>query len=209
MGPDIVEEGPSQNTPLTFILGEGTKVALRPYFSNKPFFVTVKEKTRLLNGLSVSFIVDLPPILKFEIPGNIALDQAMPFSLSSTWLGYDTTTGILCNSLPCSLIPITNTQIPEAAPGLIRCTINIKNHSKANLDLDHLLINPEQLNIYEHKGQLFSSILYLNVPGNNLKVDVHRANDPSWNLLTPSVKNDLGELIVQWGIDMIKNLTNI
>jgi hypothetical protein len=71
------------------------------------------------------------------------------------------------------------------------------------------VIYPEQLNIYEQNGDLFSSILNIDFPGNNLKMSIHRTNDPNWNLLTPCVKNDLGELIAQWGIGMIKSLTQL
>ncbi|MDR2149265.1 MAG: hypothetical protein LBO67_00260 [Spirochaetaceae bacterium] len=208
-GGPFIGEGPGQEAPITGTWGEGMLATLRPYFSTKPYFVTVKERTRLLNGITVSFSVDLPPVLKFELPGDIVLAQAMPFSVSATWFGTDTTAGILCHSLPGALVPLGDTPLPAAPVPLIRSMITIKNHSKTTLDLDHLVIYPKQLAVYEQNGHLFSSILNLDFPGSSLRVDIPRAHDPNWNLLTPGVKSDLGELIVQWGIGMIKNLTQL
>jgi hypothetical protein len=187
--------------------GAGERVSLRPYLAT-PYVATLRENARLFSGATASFVVDLPPLLKIECCPDVALAEAMPFTLSKTWFGADPAEGSLYFSLPKAVLPLANVTEERPAP-LVRCAITLKNTAKTSFDLRYLVIQPKSLSIYTHEGRLIADSLELEYNGIDLKMTVREQRNAAYTLLTAGVKTDLGEEFIHWGVDIIKNLTRL
>jgi hypothetical protein len=198
---------PPHDLSIASTWGVDGRVSLRPYLP-LPYFTTLHEKTRILPGVTVPFIVDLPPLLKIECSPNIALAEAMPYEVSKTWFGDDTTTGCLYYSLPSAVLPAASDAADYPA-ALVRCAITLKNTSKLPFDLRYLLIYPKSLSIYARGSQLVSDNLDFEYTGTDLKMNVLKQQTAGRALLTVGSKADPGEEFMRWSVDIIKNLTRL
>ncbi|QQO09721.1 hypothetical protein [Breznakiella homolactica] len=224
-GPE--EADPPDDMETVFSIGKGKRIALRPYLSDKPYLVSVQNSIRLLPGAETRFDVTLPPVVRFEITKDETLAEAMPLRLSETWFG-DTMSGTLCVSLPTSLVPrVRNTpaggepenseaeQDPESilfsdALSLIHCEMVVRNISKVPMDLDHLAIYTDILNVYEYKDHLISDTVVMDgLSGGELKMFVRTRSHPAYKKITSGTRGGVGEVLIHRGVDFLKTLTAI
>jgi hypothetical protein len=209
-------EAPPANLSIASTWGVDGRVSLRPYLP-MPYFTTLREKTRILPGVTVPFIVDMPPLLKIECSPNIALAEAMPYEVSKTWFGDDTTTGNLYYSLPGAVhLAVSDTvgvatvsDTADYPAALVRCAITLRNTSKLPFDLRYLLIYPKSLSIYVHGWHLVTDSLEFEYTGTDLKMNVRKQQTADCALLTAGSKADPGEEFMRWSVDIIKNLTRL
>jgi hypothetical protein len=212
-GPFLAEKPESKDSAFSFVIGKAKKAALRPYLSGLPYLVTVKDDTRLLPGAETRFDVMLPPLLRFELsPHEAPLTEQMPFLLSHTWFG-DSMEGILCQSLPPLLLPLSNeTKIPAAnehMQSLIHCELLVRNTSKAAIDVKQAAIYTELLNVYEKDGELETDEVILDsLSDGNLKMSIHHGQKKGWKKLS-SNNSGMSEVFIRRGANFLKSMTSI
>ncbi|MDR2418909.1 MAG: hypothetical protein LBD79_07620 [Treponema sp.] len=199
-------EAPSSELAVSSAWGVGERISLRPYLP-MPYFVTLRKPVRLLTGHEARFTVDLPPLFKIECCPDIALTEFMPYTLSKTWFGENTSEGSLYLSLPNALRPWA-TEDDERPASLARCAITVRNTAKNAFDLRYLAIYPRPLSIYAHYGSLLTDELEFEYTGSDFKMNVKQpGGKPS--LLTAGVKTDPGDELLRRSMDIIHHITRI
>ena len=140
-GPEAVEA--PEDCAVSFVVGRGKRVALRPHLSEMPYLIVARDDVRILPGSESRFQVALPPVVRFETEGGDVLAESMPFTLSNTWFG-DKSGGTLCISMPTALDPRCRGEIEESdgcgstdslhgsldrSGALVHCEIVVRNDS--------------------------------------------------------------------------------
>jgi hypothetical protein len=197
-------QAPSSDLAVAAAWGAGERVSLRPYLP-MAYFVTLREPARLFTGHEARFIVDLPPLFKIECCPDIALSEFMPYTLSKTWFGEDTSEGSLYLSLPNALIPWSVRGDDYPAP-LARCPITVRSTAKNAFNLSYLVIYPRPLSIYAHHGRLLTDQLELEYTGSDFKMNVKPPNG-NLTMLTAGVKTDPGDELFRRSMDIIHHIT--
>ncbi|MDR2536710.1 MAG: hypothetical protein LBC46_00220 [Treponema sp.] len=200
------EQAPSSELAVASTWVAGEWVSMRPYLPT-PYFVTLGKPVRLLTGHEARFIVDLPPLFKFECGPDITLAEFMPYTLSKAWFGENTSEGSLYLSLPNALTPWSD-QNDEQPASLARCAITVKNTAKTAFDLSYLVIYPRPLSIYAHHGYLLTDQLELEYTGNDLKVNVKQPKGKP-TMLTSGIKTDPGDELFRRSMDIIHHITRL
>lgn len=172
-----------------FIVAAGREVILRPYFYEKPYYIQFLPKIRLLPEAETRLDLALPPVLRLELAGELELLQFAPFLLSETWAGDDTMSGSLCISLP---VPSPVSSF-KGVSSFIYGELIFRNHTKATLDIDHLVLSANSLNIYEKEGRLLcESIIVDTNGGGELKVNPRPGIPEGYRTLTTAKKTGWG-----------------
>ncbi|MDR1400469.1 MAG: hypothetical protein LBJ41_11145 [Treponema sp.] len=197
---------PSSEYVVASAWGVGERVSLRPYLP-APYFATTRTPVRLLAGHEARFIVDLPPLFKLECCPDIALAEFMPYTLSKTWFGENTSEGDLYLSLVNALMPWSDGNNEHPA-SLARCDITVRNMAKSAFDLSYLVIYPRLLSIYMEHGRLLTDHLELEYTGSDLKMNVKQPNGKP-AMLTAGVKTDPGDELFRRSMDIIHHITRL
>jgi hypothetical protein len=202
--------------------GSPPRAALRPVFPEKPFLVNLPDRPRLFPGVELPLNLELPPLLKLTVfpppalpgepPGEPASAGAAvsgetlftftPFPLNETWYGDTTMKGVLCLSLSVSAGEGAD---PEGA--LVRCGALIQNRTKAILELSQFPLYAGELSIYQKEGALVTDTPVLDASENgNFRVSLR---SPGGVLVAEGNKNGVGDLLIQRGSRIIKNITGL
>ncbi|WP_304225055.1 hypothetical protein [Gracilinema caldarium] len=223
-GPEPVEH-PGQS-PVSFAVSRGEKVALRPYYANRPYLITVRNEIKLLPGAEARFSVALPPLLRFELEDGTVLAEKQHFNLSPTWFG-DKTSGDLCLSLPLMLDPQCKGEVPtkegsdgntgidiksaaSACKSLIHCDIIVRNVSKNELDLKRFAIYTDLMNIYEQDGFLTGDTVLIDTTADGgLRMSVDSGAHRNRKKVHTGNRSGLSELLVRRGMNFLKSITGM
>jgi hypothetical protein len=204
------EEVPPEGLPGSVMVGPGTAVALRPVLSEKPYLVIMQEKLCLVPAAEAHFTLLFPPAVSFETMDNQQITAFTPFTCSKAWFGDDTTSGVLCVSLPSRCIILHHEDTPIFPPSLILCPLVIRNRSKTPLELDRLAIYTEPLNIYEDAGYLWTDTVALDSTlGGNIEMNVLPEIPGSYRKIREAARSDPGDFLIRQGADFIKNITSL
>lgn len=211
---------------ISFAVGKGTQVALRPHFGTLPYLFTLRNEVRLLPGAEVRFSVALPPLLRFELEDGTILGEKQLFNLSPTWFG-DKLSGNLCASLPLALdsrskdeIESTDTMLENAdldllartgeCKSLIHTEILVRNTTKSELDLKRLALFTELMNIYEYEGKLFGDQILIDTGAEgSLRMSVKESSHRNWKKIHTGNKTGLSEVLVRRGVNFLKSITGM
>jgi hypothetical protein len=223
-GPEPVEH--PGVAAVSFAVGSGKKVALRPHFANKPYLITVRNEVRLLPGAEARFSVALPPLLRFELEDGTVLAEKQLFNLSPTWFG-DKESGNLCLSLPLMLDPQCKGEVEtlEATDGntgvdnltkvsnckaLIHCDMVVRNSTKNKLDLKRLAIFTDLMSIYEQDGMLLSDTVLIDTTiEGGLRMSVDEGPHKNRKKVHAGNRSGLSELLVRRGMNFLKVITGM
>jgi len=223
-GPEPVEQ--PGLAAVSFAVGSGKRVALRPHFANKPYVITVRNEVRLLPGAEARFSVALPPLLRFELEDGTVLAEKQLFNLSPTWFG-DKESGDLCLSLPLMLDPQCKGKVEtlEATDGntsvdnlsklskckaLIHCDMVVRNSTKNELDLKRLAIFTDLMSIYEQDGMLLSDTVLIDTTNEGgLRMRVDESSHRNMKKIHTGNKSGLSEQLVRHGVNFLKVITGI
>lgn len=222
-GGPVPAEAPQADSGISFAVGRGKKVGLRPYLSGRPYLVTVQDDIRILPGAETRFDVVLPPLLRFELfSREEPLGEKMPFILSDSWFG-DTMSGVLCHSLPSLLIPRCNgnTFCSRDARGFILgtntdsmamvcCELLVRNTSRVVMDLKRVAIYTDMLNVYEKDGKLLTEDVTIDsLSDGSLKMSINHGQKKGYRKLTSSLNGGISEVLVRRGVEFLKSVTSI
>lgn len=207
---------------VSYAIGKGKKIALRPYLSARPYLVTVQDDVRILPGAETRFKVVLPPLLRFEFPSLEYLGEKMPLILSGSWFG-DTMSGVLCHSLPSLLVPGTdgNTFSARDVRGavlenatdsrvMVHCDLLVSNTSKTVMDLKRVAIYTDLLNVYEKEDALVTEdVIIDSLNDGSLKMSVNRGHRKGLKKLSSSLNGGISEVLIRRGVEFLRNITSI
>lgn len=223
-GPEPVEH--PGTAVVSFAVGKGKKVALRPHYANKPYLITVRNEVRLLPGAEARFTVALPPLLCFELEDGTVLAEKQLFNLSPTWFG-DKDAGNLCLSLPLMLDPQCKGEVEteEETDGitgletrsrtaecksLIHCDLVVRNSTKNELDLKRLAIFTDLMNIYEENGLLYGDTVLIDTTNDGgLRMSIDGGPHKNRKQIHTGNRSGISEVLVRRGINFLKVITGI
>ncbi|MDR3343682.1 MAG: hypothetical protein LBT14_13060 [Treponema sp.] len=221
----VGEIAPPASLPTIMAAGKGEQVSLHPYVFKKPYFLTLQDKVRLLPDMEVRFNVALPPVLQFELAGD-CLTEGMPFLLAETWDGDDTMSGVLCAVIPQlirpfyygaleSLPPGSSLTAPDApdrfkAGSLIHGEVILRNRSKGALDLDHLVIYTESIDLFEHEGRLICDVVIVDaLGGGDLRMNTPSVVPKGYRKISAGIKDGVGDRLIRHGAGFLRNITTL
>lgn len=213
------EEAPApESLPITLGAGKGEAISLHPYIAKQPYFLSLGDKLCLFPGMEVRFNLALPPQVQFELSGE-CLARTMPFLLPETWDGDDTMSGMLCYALPRPQAPFYYGAIESLPPGssltegsradvLIHSEVILRNRTKATLDLDHLVIDTETIDLFEHEGRLIGDVVIVDaLGGGDLRVNTPSVVPAGYRKISAGSKDGLGNRLIRHGAGFLKNIT--
>jgi hypothetical protein len=178
-----------QEPPGYFAAASGGEAALRPCFYEKPYYLNFREKVRLMPEAEIRLDLALPPVLRLELAGELDLLRFTPFLLSESWAGDDTMAGFLGVSLPAGFPPSSFT----GASSFIHGELILCNHAKTALELDHLVLYTNSLNIYEKEGRLLCETVTVDAnSGGELKVNPRPGAPEGYSVITTAKKAGWG-----------------
>ncbi|MDR2551929.1 MAG: hypothetical protein LBD31_02015 [Treponema sp.] len=138
-----------------------------------------------------------------------------PFILNETWYGGDTMRGMICLSLSAAPDP-GDSENPEAAEGpgteeddtILHCDILIRNRAKTVMEVEKFPLYGAGLSLYEKDGQFLTGTPVIDFCGNGNFSMGCRAPEGAL-LLAEGLKESVGELLIQQGSRIIKNITGM
>jgi hypothetical protein len=204
-GPE--EALPPESLASTLSLGLGDRVTLCPSLSHKPYLAVLENKTLLFPETEIVLNIFFPPLLQFELSPTLILAGFMPFTLRETWVGSDTSSGVLCLALP-SFLVLRGKEPPEPWGALIRGRIILRNRSRDPVDISRFIIYTETLAVYEEENRLYSDELTMEfLAGGDLRIN-DRAPDKRMNQIRPD-RYSARDVFIRRGADFIKKITGI
>lgn len=221
-GPE--KASPHSDLEVSFGVGLGSRVALRPRLSEIPYLIMVRNHVRLLPGSEASFSIALPPLLRFELEGGKVLLEGQPFKVSQTWFG-DKTAGNLCLSLPMSLDPQCAGEQQDAAANtpagstpstryttcrsLVQCRLVVRNASKEPVDLDRFAIFTDMINIYLQGDRLVTdTVTIIATQDGSLQTRIEKS-PASLPILQPAARSGTSEFLLKRGVSFLKSIAGL
>jgi hypothetical protein len=176
---------PPGELPGYVVASSGRKAALRPYFYEKPYYITFREKVCLAPEAETRLDLALPPVFQLEPAGEPELFRFTPFPLSEAWAGDNTMSGFLCASLPARLLPPDF----QALSSFIHGELIFRNHTKTVLEIERLVLNTNSLGVYEKAGRLRCETAVVDTNGGGeLKVNFLPGAPEGYGAVTPAKK---------------------
>jgi len=212
-----------EHLPISFAVGPGRKVALRPRLGDMPYLVSARNDVRILPGAEAWFTIALPPLVRFEIEGGQILFESSPFTTGLTWFG-DKTAGSLCLSLPLELDPECHNE-NEGRSGddslagssrylscrsLVQCRMVVRNLSKEAIDLKRMAIYTDLINLYLKDDMVVSdTVVVVGTADGSLQTSI---DDKAYRGL-PKVRSaphpGLSEVLVRRGVSFLKAIAGL
>jgi hypothetical protein len=199
-------EPPPGDLPECFAVGTGRKVALRPCFYEKPYYINFRDKIRMMPETETRLDLALPPVLRLELAGELELIRFTPFLLSEAWSGEDSMSGFLCASLPACSHPSDFT----GASSFIHGELIFRNLTKAIMDIDRLILYTNPLGIYEKEGRLCCETITADInSGGEFKINLRPGAPEGYETIIAPKKNGMGNILIRRSADLIKNIAGI
>ncbi len=144
-----------------FFSGDERKLKLTPVVPDKPLVILLQSPGKLLPKQSITLFFEIPLWIRVtsitEKKSEILSEIPIRY-FSNIWFG-DPLEGELCYSVTLPLIE--NPRILTHAPCTAVCTVNIKNQSALQLDLQKFLLHSEYLFLFKSEHMICTDeVLY-------------------------------------------------
>ncbi len=220
-GPEVAKA--PDTLQVSFAVGPGRRVALRPRLSDMPYLVSARNDVRILPGAEAWFTIALPPVMRFELDSGQVLFEASPFTAGLTWFG-DKTAGNLCLSLPLELDPECQNETGYASvdgslPGahrylscrsLLQCRMVVRNRSKEAIDLKRMAIYTNLINLYLKDGMVVTdTVVVVGTSDGSLQTSVDDRAYRGLPRLWAAPHTGLSEVLVRRGVSFLKAIAGL
>jgi hypothetical protein len=146
---------------IKFFSGDEHRLQLTPVMPDKPLVILLESPGKLLPKQNISLYFEIPLWIRISsiTEKKSELLYELPIeNLSNIWFG-DPLEGELCYSLTLPLIE--NPEMMTNSPCTAVCTVNIKNQSALQLDLQKFLLHSEYLFLFESEQAICTDeVLY-------------------------------------------------
>ena len=203
------DEPPPESLARVFASSAGERVFLHPFFLPASYAIRLGALLRVAPERSFRLSVDLPPLLKFETAPGREIASFEPFKTSKAFVGPDLMRGEICRAIDLDLSRAGGVLKDGAPSAFIRCEVTIVNGSKAPLELESFVIDPEPLSVYAIGEALVADALELSFVDGECRPRASKCEDARSRLLSAGVRYSVGESFARRSADIIKDIASI